>query len=202
MRSTKAKAAANRDQIIAAAAQEFRARGFAGISVADLMRRVGLTHGGFYAHFASKTELMELACRRAVSDMLDHWQAHVDRGPADPIGSIIGPYLSAEHRDQPGTGCLMAALGPEVAREDGAIRRAVADSLEDVLATLARHVPERPGQQPRQQAILLFTTLVGTIVAARAVSDQALSDELLATVARELLAKTRQDANDSTQTAP
>ncbi len=190
MRSTKVKAAEHREQIIAAAAQEFRARGFAGIGVADLMRRVGLTHGGFYAHFESKSELMELACRRAVSDMLDQWQAKVDLAPGDAIAAIVRPYLSAEHRDQPATGCLMATLGPEAAREGEAVRRAVSESMEDVLNTLSRHMGEADSAQARRQAILLFATLVGAMVAARAASDQALSDELLATVADALLGET------------
>ena len=69
-RGTMAQAAENRDRIIAAAARAFRERGFDGIGVAGLMRSVGLTHGGFYGHFASKEELMALACRRAVDDML------------------------------------------------------------------------------------------------------------------------------------
>lgn len=186
MRSTMAKAAENRDQIIEEAARQFRARGFAGIGVADLMRRVGLTHGGFYTHFRSKAELMDLACRRAVSTMLADWRTRVEMAPEDPIGAIVRPYLSTAHRDRPDTGCLMATLGPEAAREAEPVRRAVSECLQDVFDLLAQHMPGDSAAEQRRQAICLFTTLVGTMVAARAVSDPDLSDELLQTVADNL----------------
>ena len=81
-----------------------------------MMQGVGLTHGGFYGHFASKEELMALACRRAVADMLADWRARAEAAPGDPAATIVEPYLAAGHRDAPGGGCLMAALGPEAAR--------------------------------------------------------------------------------------
>lgn len=179
MRSTKAKAAETRERIITEAAQQFRARGFSGIGVAELMGRVGLTHGGFYAHFSSKEELMALACRKAVDDMLDDWRAKAEAAPDDALGAIVRPYLSTEHRDDPATGCLMAALGPEAARESEPVRRAVTECLEDVLDMLARHTPGSSAEACRNQAIRVFSTLVGAMVAARAVADPALSDDIL-----------------------
>jgi TetR/AcrR family transcriptional regulator, transcriptional repressor for nem operon len=181
LRSTNAQAAENRDRIIAEAARQFRARGFAGIGVAELMRRVGLTHGGFYVHFASKEELMQLACRRAVSDMLEEWRAQIAAAPSDPLGAIVRPYLSQEHRDRPATGCLMAALGPDAARQTAPVRGTVTECLRHVLDTLEAAVPAPDAAERRRQAILLFATLVGTMVTARAVSDPELSDEILAT---------------------
>src|SRR5690348_1403399 len=134
MRSSKAQAAENRERVIAAAARAFRERGFDGIGVAEIMRSAGLTHGGFYGHFASKEELMALACRRAVADMLAEWSTRTEARPHDPATTIATPYLSAEHRDTPGTGCLMAAVGPEAARAAAPVRRAVTECLGDVLA--------------------------------------------------------------------
>jgi TetR/AcrR family transcriptional regulator, transcriptional repressor for nem operon len=182
MRSTKAKAIETRDRIIIEAAQQFRERGFAGIGVADLMRGVGLTHGGFYAHFASKEELMALACRRAVSDMLEDWRAKAAAAPRDSLSAIVRPYLSKQHRDQPATGCLMAALGPEAGREAGPVRLAVTECLEDVLDLLAVHVQGADAEERRGRAIFVFTALVGAMVAARAVADPVLSDTILRTV--------------------
>jgi TetR/AcrR family transcriptional repressor of nem operon len=181
------KAAETRERIILEAARQFRRHGFAGIGVADLMHGVGLTHGGFYAHFRSKTELKALACRRAVADMLADWRAKADEAPDDPLGAIVRPYLSTEHRDDPGSGCLLAALGPEAAREDPEVRQTVADLLPEVLGTLAALMPapDRAGRQ--RQAIVLFTGLVGAIVAARATTDPALSKEILSSVADALL---------------
>jgi TetR/AcrR family transcriptional repressor of nem operon len=182
MRGSKAQAAENRDRIVAAAAQAFRQRGFDGIGIAELMRSVGLTHGGFYGHFASKEELMALACRRAVADMLAVWRARVEAAPGDPTTAIAAPYLAAGHRDAPGDGCLMAALGPEAARSAPPVREAVTECLGDVLDTIAGQMPGPEAPDRRRQAIRLFASLVGAMVVARAVDDPALSDEVLETV--------------------
>jgi TetR/AcrR family transcriptional repressor of nem operon len=182
MRGTRAQVAANRSRIIGEAARLFRERGFGGIGVAELMRGVGLTHGGFYGYFASKEELMALACRRAVDDMLAGWRDRAAAAPDDPLGAITALYLSAEHRDETGSGCLMAALGPEAARQSPSVRRAVTECLGEVLNTIAGQIPEPDPAARRAAAIRIFASLVGTVVAARAVDDPALSDELLATV--------------------
>jgi TetR/AcrR family transcriptional regulator, transcriptional repressor for nem operon len=189
VRSTKAKATENRERIIGEAARRFRARGFAGIGVAEIMRGVGMTHGGFYVHFSSKEELMQLACRRAVSDMLDDWRKRAEAEPGDRLAAIVRPYLSAAHRDEPGTGCLMAALGPEAAREDEPVRRAITECLEDVLEVLAQAVPGESAAERRKQAVVLFSTLVGAMVAARAAAEPALSDEILAVAKEALIGK-------------
>jgi TetR/AcrR family transcriptional regulator, transcriptional repressor for nem operon len=182
MRVTKAQAAESRERIIAAAAQAFRERGFDGIGVAELMRSVGLTHGGFYGHFASKEELMALACRRAVADMLADWRARAEAAPGDPAATIVAPYLTAGHRDAPGGGCLMAALGPEAARSAPPVRATVTECLGDVLDTIAAEMPGPDPSERRRQAIRLFASLVGAMVVARAIDDPALSDEILETV--------------------
>lgn len=179
MRVSKAQASANRERIIDGAARAFRDRGFGGIGVADLMRAVGLTHGGFYGHFASKDELMALACRRAVDDMLLGWRARAAAAPGDPAAVFVEPYLSAEHRDAPETGCLMAAVGPEASRAAPAVRRVVTECLGDVLDTMAGEMPAPDATGRRRQAIGLFTALVGAMVVARAVDDPGLSDEIL-----------------------
>ena len=182
MRGTRAQTAENRDRIIAAAAQAFRERGFDGIGVAELMRSVGLTHGGFYGHFASKEELMALACRRAVADMLAEWRARAAAAPGDPAATIVAPYLAAGHRDAPGDGCLMAALGPEAARAAPPVREAVTECLGEVLDTIAGEMPGDDPRARRDDAIRLFASLVGAMVVARAADDPALSDEVLEVV--------------------
>jgi TetR/AcrR family transcriptional repressor of nem operon len=186
-RSTRAQAAETRSRIIAEAARQFREHGFDGVGVAALMRSAGLTHGGFYSHFCSKEELMALACRRAVDDMLAEWRARTAAAPEDALRAIALPYLSAEHRDRPEEGCLMAALGPEASRQAPPVRRAVTACLEDVIGALADAASGPGAPQRRKQAIRLFASLVGAMVAARAVDDPALSDEILAAV-RETVA--------------
>lgn len=185
-RGTRAQAASNRERIIAAAARAFRERGFDGVGVGEIMRDVGLTHGGFYGHFASKEELVALACRRAVDDMLAEWRARIAACPGDPLASIVGPYLSAAHRDARGEGCLMAALGPEAARAAAPVRGAVTACLGDVLDTLASAMPAGDPADRRQRAIATFASLVGAMVTARAVDSPALADEILAAVAADI----------------
>lgn len=181
-RGSRAQVAANRERIIAAAARMFRERGFDGIGVAEIMRSAGLTHGGFYGHFDSKEELMALSVRRAVDDMLAEWRVRIDATPADPVASVAAPYLTPAHRDAPGTGCLMAALGPEAARAAPPVRRAVTERLGDVLGVVAGEMPAEDATERRRQAIGMFASLVGALVIARAVDEPDLSDEVLEAV--------------------
>src|SRR5258708_40172480 len=124
MRVSRAKAAQNRERIIEVAAKLFRERGFDGIGVAELMKSAGLTHGGFYGNFASKEDLMVQACARALEGSLDMLQKAVDRGGEDGLSVITATYHSPAHRDRPGEGCALAALGAEVARRDSPLRAA------------------------------------------------------------------------------
>ena len=190
-RGSRAQVAENRDRIIAAAARAFRERGFEGIGVAELMRGVGLTHGGFYGHFASKEELMALACRRAVEDMLADWREHIAAAPGDPAASIVAPYLSPGHRDAPGLGCLMAALGPNSARAAPQVRTAVTELLARVLDVIAGEMPDPGAPDRRLRAIGVFASLVGAMVVARAVDDRHLSDAVLDAVRAQTEASLR-----------
>src|ERR671923_2137352 len=110
MKVSREQAARNRERIVETAAQLFRERGFEGIGVADLMKEAGLTHGGFYGHFGSKEDLMAQACVRASGRSHALWSRLAERAPNDPLAEIAGVYLTAKHRDNPGEGCLMAAL--------------------------------------------------------------------------------------------
>lgn len=182
MKVTKKQAAATRERILDEAAKLFRERGFSGIGVADLMRRIGLTHGGFYGHFGSKEELMAEACQRAVSTMLEEWTRLADAAPAKPLAAITAPYLSTRHRDRSGTGCLMAALGPEVSRQAAPVRNVVTECLGCVLEFLARFTPGKTAAAKHKKAIVTFASMVGALVIARAVNDPKLSEEILEVV--------------------
>jgi TetR/AcrR family transcriptional regulator, transcriptional repressor for nem operon len=179
MRVTKEEAARNRERIVDAAARLFRERGFEGIGVADLMREVGLTHGGFYGHFASKDDLMAEACARALERSLTLWGKRAEGAPADPLLAITDVYLTARHRDDPGAGCLLAALGSDVPRQGPGVRRAVTDYLNSAFDLLAQLVPGRSKVARRRKAINTYASLVGALVMARAVDDDVLSREIL-----------------------
>src|SRR3982751_1037740 len=114
MKVSREQAARNRERIVEAAAQRFRERGFEGIGVADLMKEAGLTHGGFYGHFSSKDDLIAEASSRALAGSLASFGKVVEQAPADPLPAIAGAYLTKAHRDKPGEGCLLAALGSDV----------------------------------------------------------------------------------------
>jgi len=165
--------------MIVAAARLFRERGFDGVSIADVTKSAGLTHGVFYGHFKSKEELMAEACRCAVDTMLKDWRAATGTAGADAMAAITVPYLSMQHRRNAGTGCLMAALGPEVSRHAGPVRRAVTECLRAVLDELGRLTAVEPAARRRSEAIATFITMVGALVVVRAISDSKLAEEIL-----------------------
>jgi len=179
MKVSREQAAANRDRIVETAAQLFRERGFEGIGVADLMSEAGLTHGGFYGHFASKEDLMAEASARALSETLASWSKLAERAQENPLHALAKSYLTSHHRDDPGAGCLLAALGPEVSRQGPAVRRAVTDYLKSACDILAKLVPAKSKAARRQKVIASYATMVGAMVMARAVDDRALSQEIL-----------------------
>jgi TetR/AcrR family transcriptional repressor of nem operon len=187
MKVSREQVAEHRKRIVGAASRLFREKGFDGIGVADITKSAGLTHGGFYGHFASKGDLAEQACAEA--SKLDAWIALVEHARKNPLAAIISSYLSARHRDHPGTGCLFAALGPEVARQRGGVRRAFTDGLRTRLDFLATIATGRSKAAKRKKAIATMSGLVGALVLARAVDDPSLSDEILSAAAANFSAK-------------
>jgi TetR/AcrR family transcriptional repressor of nem operon len=190
MKVSRQQAAANHERIVEEAAKLFRERGFNGIGVADLMKSVGLTHGGFYGQFASKEDLMAQATESAVAKMNGAWSALADAGIANPLAAVANSYLSAAHRDAPGAGCLMAALGPEAARQSKPVRDAVTHALSGTFEALTRLAPGKTPAQKRKQAIATFAGMVGAMVLARAVNEPELSLEIRERVAEALPAAT------------
>ena len=179
MKVTREQAALNRERIVETAAQRFRELGFDGIGVADLMKEAGLTHGGFYGHFSSKEDLIAEASDRALMRSLALFTDVAERTRGDPLPAIASAYLTTGHRDKPGEGCLLAALGSDVSRQGPTVRRAVTDHLRAAVDLLAKLVPGKSKTARRQKAISTYATLVGTMVMARAVDDRALSQEIL-----------------------
>ena len=179
MKVSREQAAQNRERILDAAAQLFRERGFEGIGVADLMKTVGLTHGGFYGHFSSKDDLMAQACARALERSHDTWTRHAGRSSDEAVALIARGYLSGKHRDDPGAGCLLAALGSDVARQAPAVRHTVTEGLRRALDLLAHLVPGNSAKNKRQKAITAYASWVGALVMARAADDRLLSQEIM-----------------------
>ncbi|MET0330706.1 MAG: TetR/AcrR family transcriptional regulator [Dyella sp.] len=179
MRVSKEQASKNRQRVLDLAAQRFRERGFDGIGVAELMQQAGLTHGGFYGQFASKDALMGEACAQVMRDSMETVHAMAAKQPDEPWQAIYAGYLSEEHRQKPGTGCLLAALGSELARQAPATRQALTTGFASMAALLAGYMPGATPQQQRQQALAAYAGMIGAQICARAVDDPALATEIL-----------------------
>ena len=178
MRVTREQADAHREKILEIAGTLFRAHGYHGIGVADIMKRAGLTHGGFYGHFASKDDLAAEITGRVLRR--EGWLERLTGKPHPSYADLVRGYLSAEHRDDPGHGCFFAAVGSDVARQPRSVRRAFTDGVRKRLDIISSLVPGRSSAARRRKAIATLAGLVGALVLARAVDDRSLSDEILA----------------------
>ena len=170
-------------RIVSIASKRFREKGLAGFGIAELMKEAGLTVGGFYKHFDSRDELVA----EALSDAFGVWQRQKEaaEATAQPLtfAKLIDDYLSDVHRRNPGAGCAFSALAPEIARSDKRTRALTTDQVKADLELLVRLLSGRNKCAARSRAILTFSALVGAMSLARAVSDEALSREILKTVA-------------------
>jgi TetR/AcrR family transcriptional repressor of nem operon len=184
MRRTKQAKSETHERIVAAAARRFRAGGIAGVGVADVMGEAGLTHGGFYAHFASKDALVAEACGTGLAQSRERLIRKIQREPAERrLAAFIDLYLSAEHRDHPEAGCVMPTLSGEVARSSSEVRAAFTQAYQDYRDALASLLPDAgdgvPGDEVSDEAVVLLAGLAGTMLLARAVDDPALSERML-----------------------
>jgi TetR/AcrR family transcriptional repressor of nem operon len=186
MKVSKEVMAEHKEQIIAAAARRYRERGFDGISVADLMKEVGLTHGGFYRHFSSKDELIALSALRAVSDTMAEWRKIADDATGDRLEAVVHYYLSLRHHDNPETGCLAAALGCELSRLPFSVKDVVTYGERQMIDFLSGIAPGKTKALRRKQAIVAFASMVGGMTLARMTSDGELRQEILKDVAHAL----------------
>jgi TetR/AcrR family transcriptional repressor of nem operon len=176
MRTTPERKAETRERILGAAMTLFRAHGVDAVGVDAIMHHAGLTHGGFYAYFASKEALVAEAAASALARSADKWEQLVsDTEPQSALAGIVSAYLDPAHAATTNRGCVLTTIGPEVARRPGA-RPAMTTSIRRMIDALTRCVPGRN----RQRALRALTSMVGAVVLARLVDDPALAGELLA----------------------
>jgi TetR/AcrR family transcriptional repressor of nem operon len=176
MRYPAAETAEKHQRILDAASRLFRQRGFADVSVAEIMQATGLTHGPFYNHFPSKQALMAEAVAHASAQTFGRI-TNTDPSEAGKA-AYLSAYLSTAHRDDPGDGCLMASLASDIAREP-AVKRAMTTHLTALIDRMAAHFPWRSKRDARGDTIRLLASTVGALILARAVDDDALSAEIL-----------------------
>jgi TetR/AcrR family transcriptional repressor of nem operon len=190
---SKADKAKTHKRIVEIASRRLREDGLRGVGIAELMKEAGLTVGGFYKHFDSREDLVA----EAVSSAFGIWKRRVDSAASggSPVSyaELVDEYLNEKHRDSPGTGCAFGALAGEMARSDKGIRALATKQIRDDLQLIAGLLAGEDKRTARSKAILTYSALVGAISLARAVSDEALSLEIMKTVA-ELL-KGRAPAN-------
>jgi TetR/AcrR family transcriptional regulator, transcriptional repressor for nem operon len=170
--------AATRQRIIDTASERFKRDGIDGSGIATLMSDAGLTNGAFYAHFGSKDDLVAHVVADQLRVQLDTLIALPPGRPA--IEHYVLNYLSPQHRDHPESGCPNAALLDEIGRCNDTVRESYTQGMQSIVDQIAARMSPRDPSSARAQALGLFTVLVGTLQLARAVSDRALSDEILA----------------------
>jgi TetR/AcrR family transcriptional repressor of nem operon len=179
MKVSRAQAEENKKRILRAASRLFRQNGLDGVGIDGIMKDAGLTHGGFYGHFASKDDLAAEACGRSFTRSAARWAELAETQPETALAEIVGGYLSARHRDDPGTGCSLAALAGDMARQQGGVRHGFTQSLRSHIDTLTKLLGGRGKAARREKAVATMAGLVGAMVLARAVDDPAFSDEIL-----------------------
>lgn len=175
-------------QIVELAAREFRGKGLQGIGIANLMAQVGLTHGGFYAHFKDRDALVEEAVVCAAEESFRRLIAVAqEASPGQEVAAMLDDYLSPTHRDEPGQGCVLPALAAEIAGQADSVRKAFTRSLKANVGKMARYMPGKDERTRSTQAMALISGMAGGVLVARAVSDPKLSALLLESVRTQLL---------------
>jgi len=163
-------------RMLEVAARRFREEGLAGAGVQKIMEEAGLTHGGFYSHFASKSELMEAALSKSARAQRDIWLTGVQVLPVEKrLRSLVSRYLSHYHRDAPGAGCLLPALSAEISRAPDSVR----ETYDTLLRETVTEIEEALGEGGHEEAVGALALCVGGLLLARAAQDPEFSDDIL-----------------------
>jgi TetR/AcrR family transcriptional repressor of nem operon len=172
-----------RARIVEAAAAAFREHGIGGVGIADIMRRAGLTHGAFYAYFASKEELVAEMQRLVTEARRARVAAQCgERAPQERLMAFAEMYLNSRHREHPESGCMFASLGGELARSAGPARQRFDANIRAWLDQLTEYAPAGGTAARRRQATGAYAAMIGGMILARGVEDPHTADRILAEV--------------------
>lgn len=178
---------ASHERIVGAAARAIRRSGYDGTGVADIMKEAGLTHGAFYAHFASREAMLAEAADRAGAESNAVAASVIAAVPPDQaLQALMQVYLSKEHLESIETGCPISALGSEMPRQSPEVRRAATRRIKEMIDIVARQLPDWGQSNAHERALVTVATMVGTLTLARAVNDSALSDALCSATLKSL----------------
>ncbi|MDQ1815541.1 TetR/AcrR family transcriptional regulator [Massilia sp. CCM 9210] len=179
-RSASSRKEATHERIVEVASRAIRRSGYAGTGVADIMKEAGLTHGGFYAHFASRDALLAEAADRAGADAVAaSARIAACAAPGQGLQALIHAYLSPQHLAAIEAGCPVAALCSEMARQAPEVRRAATQHIKAMIDLIARQSPDWGQPGVHEQAVTTLATLIGSLMLARAVDDPKLADSFL-----------------------
>jgi TetR/AcrR family transcriptional repressor of nem operon len=169
------------EKILAAASRSFRAHGSDSNGIGRVMKQLGLTKGGFYRHFESKGDLYAAAVARAFEEMGDRLVAVAKAAPKGrELRAVIENYLSVEHLEAPGSGCALAALAPEIARQPVEVRKRIMQTILAYGARLFPYLPGRNVEEKRGCFFVLFSGMAGALVTARAIPEPQARKRMLA----------------------
>ena len=187
MQKTATRKQLSHDRIVEAASRSMRRNGYAGVGVAEVMREAGLTHGGFYAHFASRdallVEAIEHAGRGSAKQIAGVMEASVERG-ISPFRALVESYLADETLATPESGCQVAALCGEIPRQSAAVRKASGVSARGLVRLVERTLAPAV---PSAHAAVVAATLIGSLQLARASATPVQGRSLLANARAALI---------------
>jgi TetR/AcrR family transcriptional regulator, transcriptional repressor for nem operon len=180
---------ASHERIVTAAARAIRRSGYDGTGVADIMKEAGLTHGAFYAHFASREAMLAEAADQAGAEA-NAFAARVIAAvpPAQSLQALMQAYLSEEHVENIETGCPVSALCSEMPRQAPEVRRAATRRIKEMIDLVARQSPDWGQPAAHERALVTVAAMVGTLTLARAVDDPVLSNSLRSAVLKHFAA--------------
>jgi TetR/AcrR family transcriptional repressor of nem operon len=181
--------AENHEKILSMAARSFREHGGDSSGIGTVMKKVGLAKGGFYRHFRSKDDLFVEAVARAFDEMGRGMLEVAKSAPeGQALRAIIEHYLSARHANSPGTGCVVSALGPELARRPLSVRKRIEASQEAYRERLLPFVPGQTREEKLAKLEVLFPSMAGVLTMARVTSSPRRRERML-TEARNFFVK-------------
>lgn len=186
MRVSRVQAEENRQTVINVASRLFREHGFDGIGLKDLMEEAGLTQGAFYKQFTSKEDLAVQASKRALESASCRWTAATAANPEDPLGAVIGFYLSAGHREERTDGCPIVALGSDAARHGVEVKASFEAGIKTHLEVLGRLISETQGEEFKSKSMAVLSMMVGALTLSRVVNDPDLAQAFLDTAAAQV----------------
>jgi TetR/AcrR family transcriptional regulator, transcriptional repressor for nem operon len=179
-RRSAAQKAETREHIVRRASEAFRAHGST-VGIGDVMKELGLTHGGFYRHFANKEELLIEAVEQSLVEVAEKLERATQKAPpGQELAALITAYLSLEHLRHPESWCVIAALAPEIGRQPASVRKRLDGAMQQHMRRLSRFMPGTTDDERAKNFLVLFSGMAGAIALTRVMGDKDTREHILA----------------------